>query len=216
MAIGPNQLLSTSNGLQLTFGTLLSVNDKGDEKGKRLLTRQERRESESTRWVIRKMPRSWRLEIRTEIFSPSNSDLESVLGIRSTKKALKIHCALLRQIFGLSNGHFSMLTLPTSLVRGNCPLVGSFHDRDLNPELAGISSIEKRLYNFALMETTRRYLNGEENWLAIECPESNIHRADCWSLNVWERDSELLREAFDLDILPLRRKDVPLLVEAGA
>lgn len=142
--------------------------------------------------------------------------MESVLGIRSTNKALKIHCALLRQIFGLSNGYFSMLSLPTSLVRGNCPLVGSFHDRDLNPELAGITSIEKRLYNFALMETTRRFLNGEENWLAIDCPESSSHRADRWSLNVWQRDSELLRQAFELIILPLRRKDIPLLEEAGA
>ncbi len=112
-------------------------------------------------------------------------------------------------------GRFSVLSLPTALIRETSPMVGSFHDRDLNPDLAGPTPIEKRLYNYALMETTKRYLLGEENWFSIEPSESLGSFTDRWSEIIWRQDSQFLRHAFEQTILPLRRRDSLLVEDIG-
>ena len=219
MAIGPDRFQnftdSRHESQQLTLGesALNSprafAGTRANETTSRPASRPERRESEFSSWVIRKMPRSWRLELRT------TSTPEKAGGLRSSQKALHIHCALLRQIKGLSLGHFSVLSLPTALIRATSPLIGSFHDRDLNPDLVGDTPIERRLYNYALMETTKRYLLGEENWLSVERSESVGSFTDRWSEIIWEQDSQFLRRAFDETILPLKRRDSFLVEDIG-
>lgn len=213
MAIGPDRFQNFGESRQLTLEHALDGTHALDDTqgripdqlplsaiGRPSSSRTERRESECSSWVIRKMPRSWRLELRT---LPSS---DKPAGIRSSQKALQIHCALLRQIYGLSLGHFSVLSLPTALIRATSPMIGSFHDRDLNPELVGSTPIERRLYNFALMETTRRYLAGEENWICVDRPESTNSFRDRWSEIIWRQDSQYLRQAFDQIILPLYQR----------
>lgn len=225
MATGPDRFQNFSDSLQLTLDQQLldqltmdhSPRDQSPIVQPPLVQanrstpspRVERRESESSSWVIRKMPRSWRLELKTA------STNEKALGIRSSQKALHIHCALLRQITGLTLGSFSVVSLPTALIRATSPMIGSFHDRDLNPELTGSTPIERRLYNYALMETTKRYLLGEENWVSIEGRDSIGSFSDRWSEIIWQKDSQFLRQAFDQIILPLRRRDSSLVEDIG-
>lgn len=147
-------------------------------------------------WVIREMPRSWRLEIQSYPGSES--------GFKSAQRAHTIQGALLRQLHGLSIGHFSILTLPNTLLKGPTSAFGTFVDRDLNSELAGETAIEKRLFNFALKETTRQYLDGVENWPQFDCPVKGSTPVDPWSENLWLADLQILTTAFEKWIQPLK------------
>jgi len=152
-------------------------------------------------WVIREMPRSWRLEIQ----SLTNPEL----GLKSAHRAQTIHGALLRQLHGLSIGHFSILTLPTTLLKGPTSTAGIFIDRDLNGDLAGETAIEKRLFNYAMKETTRQYLDGIENWPRFDCPVKGSTPVDPWSENLWLSDLKILTVAFEKWPQPRRKKSNP-------
>lgn len=147
-------------------------------------------------WVIREMPRSWRLEIQSY---PSSEP-----GLKSAHRAQTIQGALLRQLHGLSFGHFSILTLPTALLKGPTSSFGTFVDRDLNSELAGDTAIEKRLFNFAMKETTRQFLDGVENWPRFDCPVKGSTPVDPWSENLWLCDLQILTTSFEKWIRPLK------------
>lgn len=152
-------------------------------------------------WVIREMPRSWRLEIQS---LPS-----SELGLKSAHRAQTIHGALLRQLQGLASGHFSILTLPISLLKGPTATSGVFIDRDLNSDLAGETAIEKRLFNYAMKETARQYLDGIENWPRFDCPVKGCTPIDPWSENIWLCDLQILTTSFEKWIQPLRKNSSP-------
>lgn len=152
-------------------------------------------------WIIRDMPRSWRLEL-----SASVSDEATKSTFRSVSKVQAVHGALLRQLYGLAAGHFSILSLPTALVKGPTSVSWVFMDREINGELAGETSIEKRLFNFAMKETVRLYLAGIENWPKLECPTCGKAPVDPWSENLWNNDVHTLTNAFETLIAPSRDK----------
>lgn len=152
-------------------------------------------------WVIREMPRSWRLELKSE---------PGMTGLKSAHRAQTIHGALLRQLHGLAIGHFSILTLPTSLIKGPSWASGIFVDRDLNGDLAGETAIEKRLFNYAMKETARQYLEGVDNWPSFECPVRGNAPVDPWSENLWLRDRQILTSSFEKWIQPMRSRSQSL------
>lgn len=110
-------------------------------------------------WVIREMPRSWRLELRAE---------SKTTGLKSAHRAQTIQGALLRQ-------------------------------------LAGETGAEKQLFNYALKETARQYVNGVETWPSFDCPVNGNEPVDPWSENLWLCDSQILTSSFEKWIQPLRK-----------
>lgn len=152
-------------------------------------------------WTVRDMPRSWRLEIQAR--DPKHASM----GLKSSHRAYTIQGALLRQLHGLALGHFSILSLPTTLLKGPTSAHGCFNDRDLNSELAGETAIEKRLFNFAMKETARHFIEGIENWPIFPCPVRGSIAPDPWSENLWLNDIHTLTSSFEQWIRPLRKRN---------
>jgi hypothetical protein len=201
MTTDPNQTLH--NQLQL----FESANRRRTIKSDICAESDVRTKPEIYEWVIREMPRSWRLEIQAK---PCGLDTGTGtgmgMGIKSAHRAQTIHGALLRQLHGLAIGHFSILTLPTSLIKGPTSAAGVFIDRDLNGDLAGETAIEKRLFNFAMKETARQYVEGLENWPSLDCPVKGNAPVDPWSENLWLCDRQILTSSFEKWIQPLRSR----------
>ncbi len=153
-------------------------------------------------WVIREMPRSWRLEIQTFETAARHA------GFRAAPRVFKAHGALLRQLHGLCRGHFSILELPTGLLKGPAGLSGVYLDRDMNDDLAGASSDEKRIFNQGLRETTQMFLDGIEPWPDFPCPLDGRKVSDRWSLDLWAKDQAELKGSFETLIQPLRLKQI--------
>lgn len=150
------------------------------------------------------MPRSWRLEIQTHESAEKNT------GFKSAPRFFKAHGALLRQLHGLSRGHFSIMELPTALLKGPSGAAGSYVDRDMCDDLAGPSNEEKRVFNEGLRETVQMFLDGIEPWPEFPCPLDSRKTSDRWSIDLWEKDQTELKEIFTDMIRPLRMKQYDL------
>jgi hypothetical protein len=146
------------------------------------------------------MPRSWRLEIQIRETSEKNS------GFKSAPRFFKIHGAVLRQLHGLCRGHFSMMELPTALLKGPAGLSGVYEDRDMSDELAGPVAEDKRVFNHGLRETVQMFLEGIEPWPEFPCPLDDRKVPDRWSVDLWEKDQAELKAAFEEFIQPIRVK----------
>ena len=155
-------------------------------------------------WVIREMPRSWRLEVQHQETREKNA------GFRSAPRFFKLHGALLRQLHGLTRGHFSLIELPTALLKGPAGLSGVYEDRDMSDELAGPLGEDKRVFNLGLRETAQLFLDGLENWPEFPCPLDDRKVPDRWSTDLWEKDQQVLKEAFADFVQPLRMKQLGL------
>jgi hypothetical protein len=207
MTTDPNQTLHNQLHLfenaNLRLAIKSDIRTESELKSEIKLEKQPEKHPEIYDWVIREMPRSWRLEIQAKPFGTDT-------GIKSAHRAQTIHGALLRQLHGLSLGHFSILTLPNSLIKGPTSAAGVFIDRDLNGELAGETAIEKRIFNFAMKETARQYVEGLENWPNLECPVRGSAPVDPWSENLWLCDRQILTSSFEKWIQPLRSRQQSL------
>lgn len=158
-------------------------------------------------WTIREMPRSWRLEV------VSHETREKNAGFRSGPRFFNVHGSLLRQIHGLTRGHFSLMELPTALLKGPAGLSGVYEDRDMSDGLAGLQPVEKRAFNQGLKETARLFLEGIESWPEFPCPLDESKIQDRWSMDLWIKDQIVLRESFEDFIRPLRMKQLGLTPE---
>lgn len=158
-------------------------------------------------WVVREMPRSWRLEVQTYDTSERNA------GFKAAPRVFKAHGALLRQLHGLTRGHFSIMELPTGLLKGPAGLAGVYIDRDMNDDLAGPLSEDKRIFNQGLRETTQMFLDGIEPWPQFPCPLDDRKVADRWSADLWEKDQSELRSVFEHLVRPLRARQLGIRVE---
>ncbi|MBN8541718.1 MAG: hypothetical protein J0L82_15105 [Deltaproteobacteria bacterium] len=200
MTTDPNQ--SVHNQLQLFESVNRRRATKSDKCAEYICTESEARtKPEIYDWVIREMPRSWRLELQAQACATDTGT-----GMKSAHRAQTIQGALLRQLHGLAIGHFSILTLPTSLIKGPTSAAGVFIDKDLNGDLAGETAIEKRLFNFAMKETARQYIEGLENWPSLDCPVKGNIPVDPWSENLWFCDRQILISSFEKWIQPLRSR----------
>lgn len=151
-------------------------------------------------WTIREMPRSWRLEVQTQETREKNA------GFRSAHRFFNVHGSLLRQLHGLTRGHFSLMELSTALLKGPAGLSGVYEDRDMCDELAGPMTEDKRIFNQGLRETVQMFFDGIEQWPEFLCPLDDRKVPDRWSADLWEKDQVVLKEAFDNFIRPLRMK----------
>lgn len=151
-------------------------------------------------WSIREMPRSWRLEIQTQ------ETREKYAGFRSAHRFFNVHGSLLRQLHGLTRGHFSLMEMPTALLKGPAGLSGVYEDRDMSDELAGPASDDKRTFNQGLRETAQLFLDGIEPWPEFPCPLDDRKVPDRWSVDLWEKDQAALKQAFEDFVQPLRMK----------
>lgn len=161
-------------------------------------------------WVVREMPRSWRLEVQIQEGHEAN---QHDAGFRAAARVFKAHGALLRQLHGLSRGHFSLMELPTGLLKGPAGLAGVYIDRDMNDDLAGISFEDKRVFNQGLRETTQMFLDGIEPWPEFPCPIDDRKLSDRWSADLWQKDQVELKLAFESLIRPLRARQLGIRVE---
>lgn len=162
------------------------------------------RPEKSFDWLLRETPRSWRLEIRTF------DGAESKSGFKSPPRFFKVHGAILRQLHGLVRGHFAIQDLPTALLRGPSGLAGAFPDRALNSAISGATAEEKRIFNEGLRETVQRFLEGLEPWPEFPCPADHARAQDRWSVELWSKDQEDLKQAFENYIRPVREKQYGL------
>lgn len=151
-------------------------------------------------WTIREMPRSWRLEVQISENPHPNE------GIKNSARFLTLHGSLLRQLHGLTRGHFSLMELPTALLKGPAALSGVYEDRDMSDGLAGAEVDEKRVFNHALRETVRLFLSGSEPWPEFPCPLDDRKVSDRWSIELWRKDQAVMASAFHEIIQPLRTK----------
>lgn len=151
-------------------------------------------------WVLRDMPRSWRLEIQAQ------ETTEKYVGFRASPRFFKTHGALLRQLHGLRAGHFSIMELPTGLLKGPSGLSGSYVDREMNDDLAGPSADDKRTFNQGLQETAQLFIDGIEPWPEFPCPIDERKPADRWSMDLWTKDQQELKSSFESLIRPRRLK----------
>jgi len=151
-------------------------------------------------WTIREMPRSWRLEVQISE-SPQPNE-----GFKNSARFLTLHGSLLRQLHGLTRGHFSLMELPTALLKGPAALSGVYEDRDMSDDLAGADADEKRVFNHALRETVRLFLSGIESWPEFPCPLDDRKVSDRWSIELWRKDQATMAAAFQEIIQPLRTK----------
>jgi hypothetical protein len=158
-------------------------------------------------WIVREMPRSWRLEVQTHDTSERDA------GFKAAPRVFKAHGALLRQLHGLVRGHFSIMELPTGLLKGPAGLAGVYIDRDMNDDLAGTSAEDKRVFNQGLRETTQMFLDGIEPWPEFPCPLDDRKIPDRWSADLWERDQAELKASFEHLIRPLRARQLGIRVE---
>ncbi|HRK07348.1 MAG TPA: nucleotide excision repair endonuclease [Pseudobdellovibrionaceae bacterium] len=169
----------------------------------------------SASWIIREMPRSWRLELvfqLPELHSPTGlSDRDSedrrheVGAFRNVGRCLKVHGALMRQLFGLMWGDFQISKLPVSLLKGPSSMLGAFEDREVSESLAGPSEEDRRAFNSGLRELTWAYLSGIEKWPDFPFPSESEDR---WSRQLWAQDQLELQQSFDSTFAPFRQRRV--------
>lgn len=169
----------------------------------------------SASWIIREMPRSWRLELvfqLPELHSPTGlGDRESedrrheVGAFRNMGRCLKVHGALMRQLLGLMWGEFQISKLPVSLLKGPSSMLGAFEDRDVSESLAGPSEEDRRAFNSGLRELTWAYLSGIENWPDFPFPSELDDR---WSRQLWMQDQLELQQSFESTFAPFRQRRV--------
>jgi hypothetical protein len=173
----------------------------------------------SASWIIREMPRSWRLELVFQLPEVNSSDTTSskstdsdyeqrrheVGAFRNVGRCMKVHGALLRQVIGLTSGEFQISKLPVSLLKGPSSMLGLFEDRDVSETLAGEQDEERRAFNSGLRELTWAFLSGVENWPEFPFPSDNEDR---WSRQLWLQDQLELRQSFETTLAPFRQRRV--------
>lgn len=130
-------------------------------------------------WTIQDRNESWSLQIEM------HETTDRLAGFKSPPRIFKVHGALLRQLHGLTSGRFSVMELPTRLLKGPAGATGAYTDTSLR-------------------EIVDMYLAGVDTWPERPCPALKNEIADRWSAELWEKDQTELREAFDKFIRPFR------------
>lgn len=156
-------------------------------------------------WMIRMMPRSWRLEVVSaeREAATDQTGMKKVDGLIAIgpfvgpQKVMRVQAALLRQIFGFTRARFSLTEIPPFLLRPATGQAGVFVDAELSTELAGEGLSEKHDFNFALLETTQRFLCGDDEWPLFE-----PMFGDRWSEELWRSDQLSLSVAIKSFLRP--------------
>lgn len=159
-------------------------------------------------WMLRAMPRSWRLEVvstdreaATDQTGQKKTDgLFSIGPFAGPQKVMKIQAALLRQIFGFTRARFSLTDIPPFLLKPATGQSGVFLDGELNAEIAGAGASDRHEYNCALLDATLRFLRGDDEWPSFE-PEFG----DRWAKELWHSDQINLNVALKTFLRPASR-----------